>query len=48
MNCLTDVLSLVHRAVFILLDAAILLPFYILLAFFLPQQTFMSKLDIPI
>lgn len=37
MNCLSDVLSLVHRAVFILLYAAILLPFYILLAFFLPS-----------
>ena len=37
MNCLSDVLSLVHRAVFILLYATILLPFYILLAFFLPS-----------
>lgn len=37
MNCPSDVLSLVHRAVFILLYATILLPFYILLAFFLPS-----------
>ena len=50
-KCLSDVLSLVHRTVFIPFHATTLLPFYMPLAFFLPSclhQTHVIKLDIPL